>query len=72
MRYRYSHRRALARHGITPCHKCNGEGFHPAGRNYETQRTVWCSACDATGWYRDEAHGMHMKRVSTHRMEIAA
>lgn len=72
MRYRYSHRRALARRGIVPCHKCNGEGFHFAGRGYEYEKPVWCSACDATGWYRDEAHGMTMKRIRTHRMDIAA
>lgn len=66
MRYHYSHRRTMSRHGIYLCQECEGDGYVTVGRSYERLRDVDCPAHCTNGWQREEAIRVSWKRIRQH------
>lgn len=66
MKYHYSHRRTMERHGIRICRECEGDGCVTVGRTPERLRDVPCPALCVDGWQREEAIGINWKRIRQH------
>lgn len=72
MRYRYSHRRAMERHGIFLCLECEGDGYVTVGRTPERLHDAPCPAHCTNGWQREEAIRINWKRIRQHTERMAA